>query len=213
MRERWERFLSWLSEIGLRQFLFGVTALGVVLRAAALFGLRNIHQAPPASLGADSREFELFARSLAAGHGFAWKIGRETAFRAPGFPAFIAGFYKLFAPRFEVAYVAVLLVSALLPVVCYFLSRRLLSEADARVCALLSVFYVPAIYFATELMSEVLFVPLFGACLLALIIGMERRSAPWVSAGSLLLGLCVLTRPFALLCLPVVVLARWMSRQ
>src|SRR5438270_4352803 len=133
MRQMWERFVAWLSAISLRQFLPGVTALGLVLRAAALFGLRNIHQAPPKSLGADSREFELFARSLAAGHGFAAR--GYLAFRAPGFPAFIAGFYKLFTPRFEVAYLAVLLVSALLPAICYLLSRRLLPEGEARACS------------------------------------------------------------------------------
>jgi hypothetical protein len=110
----------------------------------------------------------------------------------------------------------------------YLISRRLMAERLARLAGALCVVFLPHAYFAVMFWSENLFVPLFAAAVLLLLVVVEPLPWPvgaddaavaerrrvfgdlspvecllFSGAAGLLLGATVLTRPFALLAGPL----------
>jgi 4-amino-4-deoxy-L-arabinose transferase-like glycosyltransferase len=182
------------------RYLLTLFVASVVLRAALVLALRDPMLGPdpsgPGGPTADDVEFDSLARHVAAGEGYVNREGRHTSFRAPGWPFFLAALYAMGGDYPPVVYAVNCLLGGLSCVLTYLLARHLFEEQPARVAGWLAAFYLPHAWFATQFYSENLFAPLLGAATL-----MVMRSQGL--AGGLLLGLAILTRPFALLLAPL----------
>ena len=193
-----------------RKYWIGLLLLAFLLRFGVVLSLRDIHQFHGRSpAGADAVEFNAIALNLASGHGYVVVPGHPTAFRAPGFPLFLAALYSVSYENYALVYAALCLVGAFTCVLTYAVARHVVSEGLARVAGLLSAVYLPHIYFSTVFLSEVLFA--FCVALgLWLFLLHFRTSSLWLLAGA---GACVgcaaLSRPIALLFLPFLGFSLW----
>ncbi|HBE89497.1 MAG TPA: hypothetical protein DDW67_10205 [Elusimicrobia bacterium] len=166
-------------------FLFALAA-----RLAYVFSA-GIHTMPDI----DSVEYLNYAKNLIAGEGYT--DGRWRAFRAPGYPFFAAGVFGLFGESLPALKVVQAAVSSSVPVMVYFIGRRLGGRAVALGAGFFSCFYFGLVFEPHHLVSEALFTPLFVLAVLLLLKTEEdwRYSLP----VGVVLGLTTLTRPVGLL--------------
>ncbi len=194
-----------VARLRLPLFLSVVFVIALALRIGATVALRDLNAGPSPAFGADPVEFDSLARHVSRGEGYVNEAGRPTAFRAPGFPLFLSGLYRLVGPNYPIVYLVLGGVGAASCVLTYFIARQLVSESSARVAALLACLYFPHIYFSTLLLSENLFV--FTLCILMLVsLKLLRDSSVSIALlVGLSLGACILVRPFAQLLVPLLV--------
>jgi 4-amino-4-deoxy-L-arabinose transferase-like glycosyltransferase len=178
-------------------------AAAFAVRLAMVFALRDIRVGPVGIASADDVQFNRLALHLAEGRGFVEDGGRPTSFRAPGWPLFLAPLYAAFGPCYPLVYVVLCLLGALSCVLTYLLARELVSEGTARLAGGLAAVYLPHAWFATLLLSENLFVPLLVLGLWLFIRYLKRLSLAELALSGLVLGVATLTRPFALLLVPI----------
>jgi 4-amino-4-deoxy-L-arabinose transferase-like glycosyltransferase len=189
-------------------FLVLLFATAFLLRLAAVLALRDLHEGPVGPASADDVQFHTLARHVAAGAGYSNAAGRPTSFRAPGWPLFLAGLYRLAGPAPALVYGVNCVLGALACLLAYLLARDLLhAERPARAAGILTALYLPHIWFATVFVSENLYVPC-QALVVWLVVRLCRRQDRgrdfWLAGlAGLLLGWAVLTRPFALLLVPL----------
>jgi 4-amino-4-deoxy-L-arabinose transferase-like glycosyltransferase len=187
-------------------FLALVFAAAFLARLLLVLALRDVTAGPGVSGTDDDVEFNNLALRLARGEGYVKYDHGEaqaTAFRAPGWPIFLAGLYAVAGPRPWVVYVACCALGALTCALTYLLAREVVGEALARVAAALAVVYLPHAWFATLFYSENLFVPLLALGLWLFLRYLHGGPAWLPAAAGLVLGAAVLARPYALLLAPV----------
>lgn len=197
-------------------FLVLLYLLALVLRLGPV--LAAVHL--PIGLD-DMFQYDMLGRSIAAGNGYRWYSqadidlihsyvdldfvvenydprGVETSFRAPGYPAFLAGVYTLSGldGRLFAARLAQAAIGALLAPLAYLLSLRLFPQRHnvARFAGYAMAIYPMLLLYPLALATENLFIPLVLAGLLALLraAGTQRRR-DYLLAGTLL-GFATLTR-------------------
>jgi 4-amino-4-deoxy-L-arabinose transferase-like glycosyltransferase len=139
---------------------------------------------------------------MAQGQGYGYEPGQPTSFRAPGFPFFLAGIYRIAGLNYLVAYLSFCLLGAISCLATYLLARELLPESGARLAAILAAIYPPHIFFATGFCSENVFVPCLGLGLFLFVRYLKSGGLGILVGAGLALGWATLTRPFALLLLP-----------
>jgi 4-amino-4-deoxy-L-arabinose transferase-like glycosyltransferase len=189
-----------------RRFALLLFVLALLIRMAAVLAMRDVHVGPTGPGSVDDVQFNNLALRLVEGQGYVNYQGRPTSFRAPGFPFFLAGLYAAFGTQPAVVYTALCALGALTCVVAYGLARELLSETAARIAGLLASIYLGHIYFATLYISENLFVPCLGLGIWLLIRHLKSGAVGVLAGAGLVLGGATLTRPFALLLLPLLLL-------
>jgi 4-amino-4-deoxy-L-arabinose transferase-like glycosyltransferase len=187
-----------------RRFLFGLLMLAFLLRFGVVLGLRDIHKFHgPSPAGADAVEFNAIALNLASGNGYAVVPGHPNSFRAPGFPLFLAVLYRISYANYAMVYGALCLIGALTCLLTYEAARQFLTEGVARTAGLLTAVYLPHIYFSTVFLSEIVFA-FFVALGLWLFLLHLRTSSLWLLAGAgIAMGYAALSRPIALLFIPL----------
>ncbi|HZZ81992.1 MAG TPA: glycosyltransferase family 39 protein [Gemmataceae bacterium] len=179
-------------------------AFGV--RFGAVLAFRDIHEGPSGAISNDDVQFYHLALNLVQGYGYRVTPDRPlTSFRAPGFPFALAGLYAIVGDSARAAYVLFCILGATACVLTYLLAREILSENAARIAGVLAAIYLPHVYMATTFNSESLYVPLL-ALGLWLAVRYCNGAAWWNAAlAGLTLGCATLTRPAALLMLPLFV--------
>ena len=126
-------------------------------------------------------------------------------FRAPLYPWFLAGVYRLVGADGIAPRVAQAALGALSCATLFLLGRVVFSRAVGVIAGLAAATYWILIYFDAELLISVLIVFLDLWLLLALIVASRRRRAwLWLVSG-LLLGLSAIARPNILLFAPALV--------
>jgi len=195
--------MSFLLRPSRTRFLIFIALLAFFIRFGAVVAMRNTSRPPGLQMGQDGIDYHNLGESMAHGHGFARKDGTPTSFRAPGFPFLLAGIYLVPERGFLLVYIVLCLLGALTCILTYFLGTELFPEAGARLAALLMVFYFPHIYFATVWASENAFIPAFGLSLWCILVLLRRPNPLIALLAGLAMGYAVLTRPFAILCLPL----------
>jgi 4-amino-4-deoxy-L-arabinose transferase-like glycosyltransferase len=132
-----------------------------------------------------------------------------TAFRPPGYPAFLAGVHVAGDPlpvaRWTRGRVANALLGTLAVALVGLIAMHLWSRRVALAAMAVTAVDLPLILVGGALMSETLFVALvLGAVLAALRSRTARRSIAWAAGAGVLIGLAALTRPTGLvLALPL----------
>jgi 4-amino-4-deoxy-L-arabinose transferase-like glycosyltransferase len=174
-----------------------------LIRLLAVLALRDIHAGPTRSFGADGIEFNELGHQVALGHGYELLPGHPTSFRAPGFPLFLAGIYYLAGQNYPLTYAVFCLLGAAVCVLTYLVASELAGPKLALLAAVLAVTYINGIYFATVFASESVFLVCFGLSLWLFLRFLKNGSSWDLFFCALSLGWGILTRPFALLLLPI----------
>lgn len=192
------------SRMSSTRFSIILLGLAIAIRFGAALALRDKNMPPDQrTTGADGVEYNLLAERLARGDGYTWVDGRPTAFRAPGFPLILSAVHW-FEPRTYCPFY--LLFAGLGGVTCvltYRIAQELFDENTARVCAGLALVYFPHVYFSTRFDSENLFATLLAIAVYSLLRFDNSDRFAWILIAGVTLGLAILTRPFALLLLPL----------
>lgn len=200
-----------------------VWLVGLLLALALALRLGYIAATPGYQAIDDAHNYDVHARSIAAGHGFAL-IGSgpsgETAFRPPGYPYLLAGVYSLSgveraktSTRLLAGRVANAIVGTVIVALIGLLSAQLFDRRVALVAMALGAVYLPLILVGGSLMSEPLFAALLLGALAAAV--QHRRSAHrcrWALIAGALGGLAILTRANAAILLAPLVVAVWDTR-
>jgi len=180
---------------------------GIVV-ASATVRIALAHRLVAPWIMVDELVYSELAKSFAAHGSF---LVRGVPSHGYGFvyPVLIAPAWRLFesVPDAYAAAKAInSVVMSLAAVPAYFLARRVLQPASSLVAAALTVM-VPSMLYTGTLMTENAFYPLFVTCVLALVLVLERPTAP---RQLVLLGLCALayvTRQQAIALVPAALCA------
>jgi 4-amino-4-deoxy-L-arabinose transferase-like glycosyltransferase len=194
--------------------------VGLLIALALVLRLGYVAATPGYQAIDDAHNYDVHARSIAAGHGFA-RIGSgptgQTAFRPPGYPYLLAGVYAVSGverakpeARYLAGRVANALVGTAIVALIGVLSTQLFGRRVALAAMALGAVYVPLVLVGGTLMSEPLFTALLLGALAAAI--HHRRSARryrWALVAGVLGGLAILTRANAAILLAPLVIAVW----
>ena len=194
----------------------------MLIVAALMIRLAFVSATPGYVLSGDARDYDVHARSIAAGQGFSRTLahGRPTAFRPPGYPYFLAGVYRLAGVdradatrRVHVARIAQAIVGTVVVALIGLLAAQLAGGVVGLVALGLAAVYVPLITVGGSGMSEPLFAVFMLAALIAAV--QHRRSRHhyrYAVLAGMLGGLAVLTRANALVLLLPLAVAVWDAR-
>jgi 4-amino-4-deoxy-L-arabinose transferase-like glycosyltransferase len=185
----------------------------------------------------DPRDYDRYARSIASGHGFPEAYapyGGPTAYRPPGFPAFLAVVYRLrggvheppgfdayFRGRYRpdqrqvnAARIGQALLGTLIVVLIGTCAFQLWGGRAALAAMGIAAIYPPLVLLGLSLFSEPLFIAFaLGATAAALRArAVERRRLRWVVGSGVLAGLAWLTRSNGFVLLPALALLVWTGR-
>ncbi|MEJ7708847.1 MAG: glycosyltransferase family 39 protein [Pyrinomonadaceae bacterium] len=148
----------------------------------------------PAVPIADAADYHRLASALVSGEGYVSAVGEPTAWRPPGYPAFLFIIYSLFGPSVQAAYCVQAAVGALTVLLLMALGALTMGKREAFIGGLLAVFYPGLFWLPRVLLSENLSLPLLLGCL-CLAIMVAKINSAWLSlALGILLGASALVR-------------------
>lgn len=164
-------------------------------------GLRlNTVQQERGDLNGDEEVFTEIAHNLEQGKGFINESGNATAWRSPGFPAFLVIIYKIFgADITTVKFVLVLITSLIAPLLALFTLLIINDQRIAFMSGLLWAFLTNSWWLSPMLVGEELATLLFLICLLFAKLALTKKSFLLILISSIFFGLAVLTRAHLLL--------------
>lgn len=145
----------------------------------------------------DSNLYNEFARSLAAGNGFAYPDGSLTAYWPVGTSAVYAALYSLFGGELAVVAVFNIIVGGLIILLTYLLAERAFGGRAAIVAAWIVACWPVLIQFTTVLASELPFTALVLGALYVWGchgLGIVVRTVTWAS----LIAAAIYVRPTAM---------------
>lgn len=201
----------------------GVVLLSLAVRVAVVLA---VPLAPPTE---DAARYDMAARRLLAGRGFAYPLEpgtpapaegetfqrflgtRENAFTMPGYAYLLAGLMRVTGDgegRWLVARLANCLLTTLSLLLLFLIARRLADDRVALITLVGAACFPPFVWVVTYLLTEPLFVFLLLACVLATLVALEKDHWPYFAVAGALLGLTTLVRPTGLVWVPFV--AAWM---
>jgi uncharacterized membrane protein len=150
------------------------------------------------------------ARSLASGHGFGSPLFGWTgpsAWMAPGYPALLAGVFKLFGIYSKASAYVILALNCLFAALTCFplrsMARTVFGERTGVAAAWAWALFPYSINFAAGLVWSTALSTLLLTFAVSATIAVERKFSPWSWAGwGLIWGGIGLTEPSLLACLP-----------
>ncbi len=175
--------------------------LAVAIRAC--FGLIQ----PEHPRFADSQQYLAMAENIQAGNGPIINQ-RLKAYRAPGYPFFLAGVSTLLGHDIRVLRVVQAFVGALVPLLLVLLGQELGEKRAGWLAGLAAACYPHLVYFSARLLTETQFTLLLLLAMLILARAHGRSSWRLSLAGGAALGLATLTR-FSLGLLPLALIPVW----
>lgn len=112
----------------------------------------------PAIPTSDAASYVSYARSIIQDHSYNGYGVTHSTYRPPGYPFFLAAIFALFGDK---NYVAVRIIqsflSALNVLLIYFIASQFFSRKVSTIAALIYVFYLENLFYASILLTEVLF--------------------------------------------------------
>jgi len=190
-----------------------ILAVGLALRASYLHEIRTAPDFDCPLL--DPELYDYWARALVSGdwvppHGQPDPLIPSTAFtRPPGYPYFLALVYLATDASYLAARLAQMALGLVNCVLMFALARALFGRAVGLVATAFMAVYWVFIYFEGELNSPVLVMFLVLCAMNVLRLWLRKPTLLRALAPGVLLGLLVVTRPEALLFLPLVLVWAW----
>jgi 4-amino-4-deoxy-L-arabinose transferase-like glycosyltransferase len=175
--------------------ILAIVGLAVVLRLSAVI-------AWPAKPISDAAEYHGLAARLTQGLGFVGVEGVPTAFRAPLYPAFVAGAYALAGVDPQNAAVAQAILGGITVALLLLLGCMTVGYREGVAAGILAAIYPGFACLSRVVLSENLVLPLLLASLCGAAMLMETRRISWAVVIGICLGLAALTRLSALFVLP-----------
>ncbi|HXF49649.1 MAG TPA: glycosyltransferase family 39 protein [Verrucomicrobiae bacterium] len=179
---------GWFSTGDLKKKLLWILTLGTLLRLLVVVFI----DIPPAS---DAKAYDLLAQELAQTGSFQ-DGGVSTAFRPVGYPAFLAGIYKVFGYHLFLPKLANVFFDFLSWLLLWRLFSRWKDERTALKALAIVVFFIPELYSTQYLLAEQLFVFLWVLSLYFWETGGTQKYRPFLSGAAF--GLAALVRPVVL---------------
>ncbi|UCC43042.1 MAG: glycosyltransferase family 39 protein [Candidatus Zixiibacteriota bacterium] len=169
------------------------------------------------ALTVDNYYHHNWARTIADGN----FLGDTTYFRAPFYVFCLASVYALVGPSLMAARVFGLIVGLGSIYMTYKLGQRLFDRRIGLIAALVHALYPIALYFEAELLLDSLFTLLLQIAVYKLVDWYENPGAGNLFLVGMWTGLAAITRPTALVLVPVVILImvlrkksiRWLGKQ
>lgn len=130
---------------------------------------------------------------------FSFWGGEPDAYVTPGYPLFLALFFKVFLHTnhdpLMVVYIAQIILSVLTVLGLYLLGRRVCNPLAGYLAAAAYALYPTAIWSTCLILTETLYIFLFVWYAYLVFHAMERESPVWTAVAGAVLGLAVLVRP------------------
>lgn len=127
------------------------------------------------------------------------------SWRAPGFPLFLAGIYRIFGHSYLAAKIGLAVLSALSCILLFYLASEVLKNKTAGFwCALIYAVYPPSIFWTGYLAPVTLEIFLLMITVLLLIQGEEKKKNTIFIIAGIFTGLGILTRSISFILLPIV---------
>jgi 4-amino-4-deoxy-L-arabinose transferase-like glycosyltransferase len=174
---------------------------------------------PLAAPAEDAARYDMSARRILAGKGFAYPLEpgtpspaqgaaferflgtRANAFTTPGYAYFLAGVYGV-AGQGEARWAAARLANCLLSVasllLLYLIALRAVGKRAALIALVLAALFPTLVWVDGFLLTETLFVCLLLVWTLVTLVALERKTWPYFAASGALLGVLTLVRPTAI---------------
>jgi 4-amino-4-deoxy-L-arabinose transferase-like glycosyltransferase len=165
---------------------------------------------PAEPMGPDAVDYDTIGWNLAQGNGFTNQAGEPTAFRAPGYPLFLAGVYYLAGHNPDwVRWVQALLGAGICILVC-LTARRLYDDGSAKLAGAICALYPPLIIPSSAILSEILFMFCLGLAVYGVV---SKRGPMWRFASGLNLGMALMTRSVLVFFIPFLIGWFFMARE
>jgi 4-amino-4-deoxy-L-arabinose transferase-like glycosyltransferase len=162
----------------------------------------------------DAADYDRHAASIADGNGYPTsrlELGSPTAFRPPLYPLALVVVKKLGG-----GWTAERVLGALLGVatvlLVFLIAQRMWDRRVAIAAGAIAAVFPPLVVLNASLLSEVLFLPLTLASLLALLVFRDTGRLRWAAAAGVLCGLAALTRTSGLPVVVALALGAWVVR-
>jgi 4-amino-4-deoxy-L-arabinose transferase-like glycosyltransferase len=165
----------------------------------------------------DAFEYDYYARSIAAGHGYPRSgyllQGGPTAIRGPGYPYFLGAVFALSGDSVAAGRAADALLGALAVALVFLITRRIWGRRAGLVAAAMAAVFPPLVLLSRELWSESLFLVLELAAVLC-VLNFRRSGGAlrWAAAAGATCGLAALTRNTAVPLLVAITIGVWTVR-
>jgi 4-amino-4-deoxy-L-arabinose transferase-like glycosyltransferase len=160
----------------------------IAVAAAAISILWAVHFRPP-QLRFDENYYFPLAQGIVAG---AYEDG--YVIRAPLYPLFLAGVFKVLGQGFTAALIVQALIRGLVVAGVALMGRRYLSRSAGIAAALLLAFYPPLISLYMSFLTEVIYIPLFLLSFCFVERAARTEHAPAAAWAGLACGLAALAR-------------------
>jgi len=181
-----------------------IVVLAFGLRLWITANYQGLSSPPDAEANPDQVDYEALGWRLASGDGFTRADGSPTAFRPPGTPVLIETVYVVCGRDRAAVRIVFCLISALTCLFAGLLAREMFGELAGLFAALLLALLPNHVYYAQHMLSEAPYAcAITLACLWAVHSRSERGHWLYDLGAGLMLGLALLTRPQAALCLPL----------
>ena len=167
----------------------------------------------PAEPFSDAAHYHRLAADLSRGTGFVNEAGAPTAWRPPGYPAFLAAVYSVFGVSVRAAALTQAALGGLTVVLLAVFGALVLGRREALTAGLLAAVYPGLFWLPRVLLSENLSLFLAMAVLCAAAMLLRAGRLRWAGACGVLLGMSALVRGANLLVAAVLLagmaLAAW----
>lgn len=191
-----------------KKTLIYVFLVAFLLRTIFIFSFHNYDDIKRLKIGGE--EMIQIATNIVKGYGFSGKFlfdkdTKPTAVMAPLYPYFLALFIKFFGMK---GYLIVELIQAIFSsficIIIYLTGLKIFNnERTALIASILSVFYLPLIYYCTVIWSAIFFVFLITLYILNLLKYHSDQNQYNIFVLGLILGITLLTDPVIILFIPL----------
>jgi 4-amino-4-deoxy-L-arabinose transferase-like glycosyltransferase len=143
---------------------------------------------------ADAADYHQIAASLADGRGYVNTAGQSTAWRPPGYPAFLALIYRLTGPSVVAATIVQSFVGALTVLMLMLFGSTVLNHIETVIAGVIAAVYPGFVWLPRLLLSENVSLLLTLTTLWAVAMYLKSRRVEWLVLFGAIGGVNSLTR-------------------
>lgn len=154
--------------------------------------------------GGDNHTYDRWASEIAQTFLLGWE--RIPFFHGPLYPYFVSLLYLRFGHDHDPVAWTQRVLGAITVVLIFYLARRVFGKKAGWVAGLLAAFCPLCLFYEGELLVETLSLFLHMSAICLLVEAATRKTLRWWLASGILIGLCCICRPNALLLVPAIAL-------